>query len=34
MVKEEPYLLVLKKMPTLKNVDGRIIDDSILEKVK
>ena len=33
-VKEEPKLLVLKRVPTLKNVDGTIIDDAILEKVK
>lgn len=34
LVKEDPKLLVLKKLPTLKNVDGTIIDDSILDKVK
>lgn len=34
MIKEEQYLYVLKKIPTLKNVDGRIIDDQILDKVK
>jgi len=33
-VKEDPRLLILKKLPTLKNVDGMIVDDSILEKVK
>ncbi|EAR97252.1 dynein light chain 1, axonemal protein (macronuclear) [Tetrahymena thermophila SB210] len=33
-VKEDPKLIVLKKLPTLKNVDGYIIDDSVLEKVK
>lgn len=33
-VKEEPKFLVLKKIMTLKNVDGTIIDESILEKVK
>jgi dynein light chain 1 len=33
-IPKDQYLLVLKRIPTLKNVDGKIIDDSILEKVK
>jgi dynein light chain 1 len=27
-------MLVLKRIPTLKNVEGVIIDESILEKLK
>ena len=27
-------MLVLKRVPTLKNVDGWVIDESILEKLK
>ncbi|EGR34815.1 hypothetical protein IMG5_001560 [Ichthyophthirius multifiliis] len=34
LVKEDPKYYVLKKLPTLKNIDGTIIDDSILDKVK
>jgi len=26
--------MILKRIPTLKNVDGKIIDDSVLERVK
>ena len=33
-VKEEPNLVVLKKIPTLKNIDGEIINASHLEKIK
>lgn len=32
--KEDPKMLVLKRVPTLKNVDGWVIDESILEKLK
>lgn len=27
-------MLVLKRVPTLKNIDGVVIDESILEKLK
>ena len=32
--KEEPLIIVLKKIMTLKNIDGRIIDESILERAR
>lgn len=32
--KEDPKMLVLKRVPTLKNVDGFVIDENILEKLK
>jgi dynein light chain 1 len=32
--KEDAKLLVLKRVQTLKNIDGTIIDESILEKVR
>jgi dynein light chain 1 len=32
--KEDPKMLVLKRVPTLKNVDGVVIDESVLEKLK
>jgi len=32
--KEEPIIIILKRIMTLKNVDGKIIDESILERVR
>ena len=32
--KEEPLIIILKKIMTLKNIDGKIIDESILERVR
>ncbi|CAD8139882.1 unnamed protein product [Paramecium octaurelia] len=32
--KDDPKLLVLKRITTLKNVDGTVVDDSLMEKVK